>query len=110
LSIAPLLPAMIQEKRVILVHWKNKPEIHIGQMNIIQKPNPEVSPAQEKRVVPVIWKVLLLKATDEKNDLAYRMSKAPLDRFSAVSGIVSSCLPKSKKLDKSKNAKRKLKA
>jgi hypothetical protein len=141
--------AMTQKKRVVLVHWKNKPEnpyevfsslknfclsyhnynyntlnnylskakipydnqdIHIERKNVILKPKPGILATQNRNMVPVVRKVLLHKAADEKIDLAFWLSKTPLDRLSAVSGIVSSSLPKSKKLDKSKIAKRKLKA
>jgi hypothetical protein len=139
---------MIQKKRVVLVHWKNKPEnpyevfsslknfcqsyldynyntlnnylskakipynnpeIHIERMNIIQKPKPEGAPTQERKIVPFIRKVFLHKAADEKNDLAFWMSKTPLYRLSALTEIVSSSLAKSKRLDKSKITKSKLK-
>jgi hypothetical protein len=139
---------MIQKKRVILVHWKNKPEnpfevfsslknfcqsyhaynyntlnnylskakvpydnqdIHIARMNVLLKPKPELQPAQKRSIVPVARKVILHLANDEKNDLAFWMSKTPLNRLSALTGIVFSTSSKSKRLDKSKIAKRKLK-
>jgi hypothetical protein len=143
------MQATIQKKRVVLVHWKNKPEnpnevfsslknfclsyhdynyntlnnylskgkipfdnqdIHIERKNVILKPKPELRPAQRRTIVPVVRKVLIHQAEDEKNDFVFWMSKTPLDRLAAVSGIVSSSLSKSTKLDKSKIAKRKLKS
>jgi hypothetical protein len=139
---------MIQKKRVVLVHWKNKPEnpyevfsnlknfclsypdynyntlnnylskgkipfdnqdIHIERKNVILKPKPEIPQTKNRIIVPVIRKVFLHQAEDEKNDLAFWRSKTPLERLAAVSGMVSSSLSKSKQLDKSKIAKRKLK-
>ena len=139
---------MIQKKRVVLVHWKNKPEnpyevfsslknfclsyhgynyntlnnylskgkipfdnqdIHIERMNVVLKPKPELRPAQMRTIVPVVRKVILHQADDEKNDLAFWLSKTPLDRLSALSGIVSTTMSKSKKLNRSIIAKRKLK-
>ena len=140
---------MIQKKRVVLVHWKNKPEnpyevfsslknfclsypdhnyntisnylskgkiayenhdIHIERMNVILQPKENLTSSQARNIVPVVRKVLLHKADDAKNDLAFWLTKTPFDRLSAVTGIVSSAIPKSKKLDKTKIAKRKLKS
>jgi hypothetical protein len=143
------MQAMIQKKRVVLVHWKNKPEnpyevfsslknfclsyhhynyntlnnylskgkipfdnqdIYIERKNVILKPKTDLRPAQRRTIVPVVRKVLLHQANDEINDLAYWLSKTPLERLSAVTGIISSTLSKSKRLDKSKISKRKLKS
>jgi hypothetical protein len=114
---------MIQKKRVVVVHWKLKPEnpfevfsslknfclsysgynyntlsnylskdkiaydnpeIRIERKSVILKPKPEANPAQKRRLVPVVRRVKLNEAEDERHDLEYWLRKSPLDRISAV--------------------------
>jgi hypothetical protein len=83
-------------------------DIRVERKSVILKPKPESAPAQKRSIIPVVRKVFLHNAAEEKNDLAFWLSKTPLDRLLAVTGIVSTSFSKSKKLDKSKIAKRKL--
>jgi hypothetical protein len=84
-------------------------DVHIERKTVILQPIPELPPATKRSIVPVVRKVPVHKADDEENDLAFWLSKTPLYRLSALTGIVSSSLTKSKRLDKSKITKIKLK-
>jgi hypothetical protein len=138
---------MIQKKRVVVVHWKLKPEnpfevfsslknfclsyggynyntlsnylskdkiaydnpeIRIERKSVILKPKPEANPAQKRRVVPVVRRVKLNGAEDERHDLEYWLAKSPLDRISAVYEIISLSLSTQEGMDKTKIVKRKL--
>jgi hypothetical protein len=140
---------MIPKKRVVLIHWKNKPEnpfevfsslknfclsypahnyntlsnylskakipydnpdIRIERMNVILKPKPLGTQVPGRSIAPVVRTVALHKAADAKNDLSFWLTKTPLQRLSALTAIVSSSMPKSNRLDKSKLEKRKLKS
>jgi hypothetical protein len=139
---------MLPKKRVVLIHWKNKPEnpfevfsslknfclsypthnyntlsnylskakipydnpdIRIERMNVILKPKLPSARVPGRSIVPVVRKVALHNAADAKNDVSFWLTKTPLQRLSALTAIVSSSMPKSKRLDKSKTEKRKLK-
>ncbi len=139
--------SMIQKKRVVVVHWKLKPEnpfevfsslknfclsyggynyntlsnylskdkiaydnpeIRIERKSVILKPKPEANPAQKRRVVPVVRRVKLNGAEDERHDLEYWLAKSPLDRISAVYEIISLSLSTQEGMDKTKIVKRKL--
>jgi hypothetical protein len=140
---------MIPKKRVVVVHWKNKPEdpfevfsslknfclsyedynyntlsnylskgkiaydnqqMRIERKLVILKPKNNPDSAAKRSIVPVVRKVLLHEADDAKKDMNFWLSKSPLDRISAVTDLISDSMKKSKRLDKKKIVKRKLKA
>ena len=140
---------MIPKKRVVIVHWKNKPEdpfevfsslknfclsydeynyntlsnylskgkiaydnqqIRIERKLVILKPKTSPASAVQRSIVPVVRKVILHEADDAKKDMNFWLSKSPLDRLSAVTELISYSMKRTKRLDKTKIVKRKLKA
>jgi hypothetical protein len=140
---------MIPKKRVVVVHWKNKPEdpfevfsslknfclsyedynyntlsnylskgkiaydnqqMRIERKLVILKPKNNPDSAAKRSIVPVGRKVLLHEADDAKKDMNFWLSKSPLNRISAVTDLISDSMKRSKRLDKKKIVKRKLKA
>ena len=138
---------MIQKKRVIVVHWKNKPEnpfeifsslknfclsyrdynyntmsnylskekiaydnpeIRIERKNVILKPKTNATRIKKRSIVPVIRKIKLREADDVKQDLDFWLSKTPLERVTAVTGIISHSLKRHQSIDKTNIVKRKL--
>jgi len=80
-------------------------EIRIERKNIISKPKfaPFVS---DRKIVPVLRKVMLKTANDEQNDLEYWLSRPVRERAAAVTFIISQSLKKGQRLDKTKLVKR----
>ena len=140
---------MIPKKRVVVVHWKNRPEdpfevfsslknfclsydeynyntlsnylskgkiaydnqqIRIERKLVILKPKTSPASAVQRSIVPVVRKVILHEADDAKKDLNFWLSKSPLDRISAVTDLISYSMKTTRRLDKTKIVKRKLKA
>ena len=140
---------MIPKKRVVVVHWKNRPEdpfevfsslknfclsydeynyntlsnylskgkiaydnqqIRIERKLVILKPKTSPASAVQRSIVPVVRKVILHEADDAKKDMNFWLSKSPLDRLSAVTELISYSMKRTKRLDKTKIVKRKLKA
>lgn len=84
-------------------------EIHIVRKNVFLKPKSPLLPAEKRSIFPVVRKVLLENENEGEYNLAYWLTKTPKERLTAVTEIVSHSLEKSKRIDKSKIVKRKLK-
>jgi hypothetical protein len=84
-------------------------EIHIVRKNVILKPKSPLLPLEKRSILPVVRKVLLLNENEGEYNLSYWLTKTPKERLSAVTEIISHSLNKSKRIDKSKIGKRKLK-
>ena len=136
--------SVVQNKRVILVYWKNKTvdqfevfsnlknfclsykqynyntinnylskakttyenlDIRIERKNIIMKPKTEVS---NRKIVPVVRKVMLKKANDELRDMEYWLGQPVSERAAAVTFIISQSLTKGQTMDKTQVVKRKM--
>jgi hypothetical protein len=65
--------------------------------------------SMDRKIAPVVRKVLLQHANDESRDLAYWLSKTPQERIAAVTFLVSQSLKEGERMDKTKIVKRKLK-
>ena len=78
-------------------------------MNVFLKPKAPFVPTEKRSIFPVVRKVLLLNENEGEYNLAYWQTKTPKERLMAVTEIISHTLNKSKKIDKSKIVKRKLK-
>ena len=84
-------------------------EIHIVRKNVFLKPKAPLLPPEKRGIFPVVRKILLEKANEGENNIAFWLTKTPKERLSAVTEIISHSLKKSKRIDKSKIVKRKQK-
>jgi hypothetical protein len=140
---------MIQKKRVVVVHWKTRPEnpfeifsslrnfclsysgynyntlsnylskdkiayenpvVRIERKEVMLKPKSLSDSAKGRSIIPVVRKVKMKEAGDEKRNLAFWLSKPPLFRVAAITEMISRTMDKSGRMDKTRIVKRKLKS
>ncbi len=138
---------MIQKKRVVIVHWKTRPEnpfevfsslknfclsysgynyntlsnylskskiaydnpqVRIERKDVILKPKRHFVPAKGRNIEPVVRKVRLKEAEDEKHNLEFWLSKPPLFRLAAVTEMIGQSITPFERMDKTRIVKRKL--
>jgi hypothetical protein len=80
-------------------------KVRLERKNIFLKPK-----IQERKILPLLRKVVLKEANDYTQDLNYWMTKTPAERLSALSFLVRQSIKKDQKLDKTKIIKRKLRS
>jgi hypothetical protein len=80
-------------------------KLRLERKNIFLKPK-----IQERKILPLLRKVVLKEANDYTQDLNYWMTKTPAERLSALSFLVRQSIKKDQKLDKTKIIKRKLRS
>jgi len=136
--------SVVQNKRVILVYWKNKPadqfevfsnlknfclsykqynyntinnylskakiafenqDVRIERKSIVMKPKVEIV---DRKIVPIVRKVMLKDANDEQRDLEYWLSRPVRERAAAVTAIISQSLEKGQRMDKTRIVKGKM--
>ncbi len=87
----------------------DNPDIRIERKNVILKPKTDIALTRQKSIVPAIRKIRLREADDAKHVLDFWLSKTPLERLAAVTGIISHSLERLERMDKTIIVKRKLK-
>jgi hypothetical protein len=80
-------------------------KVRLERKNIFLKPK-----IQERKILPILRKVVLKEANDYTQDLNYWMTKTPAERLSALSFLVRQSIKKDQNLDKTKIIKRKLRS
>jgi hypothetical protein len=88
----------------------NHPEVWIERKEVILKPKFPFVPAKGRAIVPVVRKVKLKEAGDEKHNLEYWLSKPPLFRLTAITEMITQTMNKSRRMDKTWIVKRKLRS
>jgi hypothetical protein len=89
------------------IAYDNK-DIRIERKNVILKPK-EANKVFERKIVPVMRKVLLSEANDRVYDLDYWLSKPIKDRAAAVTHIISQSLTAGQRIDKLRVIKKPMK-
>ena len=89
------------------IAYDNK-DIRIERKNVILKPK-AVSKTFERKIVPVVRKVLLSEANDNVHDLEYWLNKPVKDRATAVTQIISQSLTAGQRMDKLRVIKKPMK-
>lgn len=88
------------------IAYDNK-EIRIERKNIILKPKP-ITKIFDRKIVPIVRKVLLADADDDIHDLTYWLNKPVKDRAAAVTQIIEQSITAGQRMDKSKIEKLKI--
>ena len=83
----------------------NKPDIRVERMDIILKPKYNEMVGWNREIVPVVRKVKINSANDEKRDIKYWMTKTPKERVAAVTFLNSQLFPSMTKMNKTKVVK-----
>ncbi len=78
-------------------------EVHVERKRIIDAGSPGF------KLIPVVRKGMLHEVDEEGEDVQYWQSKPPRERIAAVTFMVSQCLTKGQRMDKSILKKRRLK-
>jgi len=84
------------------------PVIRIERKEVILKPKSLSVLFKERSIIPVVRKVKMKEAGDEKHNLAFWLSKPPLFRIAAITEMIARTMNKSSRMDKTRIVKRKL--
>src|SRR5450432_3965402 len=84
------------------------PVIRIERKEVILKPKSLSVLFKERSIIPVVRKVKMKEAGDEKHNLAFWLSKPPLFRIAAITEMIARTMNKSSRMDKTRIIKRKL--
>lgn len=83
----------------------NKANIRVERMDIILKPKYNEMVGWNREIVPVVRKVKIKRANDEKRDIKYWMTKTPIERVAAVTFLNSQLFPPMTEMNKTKVVK-----
>jgi hypothetical protein len=84
-----------------------RPEIRVERMHVFQKPKTDLS-GWSRKIVPVVRKVKMSHANDEKRDIAYWMKKSPAERMAAITFMNAQFYPPMERMDKTKVVRKKM--
>jgi len=88
----------------------DNPLVRIERKDVILKPKHPFVQVKGRSIVPVVRKVKLKEAGDEKHNLEFWLSKTPLIRLAAVTEMIAQSLTRFQRMDKTRIVKRKLRS